>query len=408
MGKLTEIGCKNAKCVGKKVVKLGDGDGLYLIVMASGSKYFNFRYKYDKRPKDLRIGVYPRITLSEARKLARGHRAKLDAGLDPGQERKNEARANAVVDENTFRFVGMGWYNKQVGSWSKKHAEDVLRRLEVNLFPKLGDRPINEIDGPELLSVIKIMEERGATDLSHRVNGNAGQIFRYGIACGKCKYDVAAGIVDALRPHDKGNQPAVKPKEVPQLMKAIAKYHETGDEQTQLGIKLLAHMFPRTMELIQSKIVEFDFDEKMWEVPAARMKMKYDHMVPLSRQVIGYMKRLRELAGDSEYLLPGRNILTHMSNNTLLFALYRMGYKGKMTGHGFRAVASTILNESGLFNPDWIERQLAHQEENKVRGAYNRALYIKDRRIMMQWWSDYLEALERGEKPVMHLPKPAP
>lgn len=178
----------------------------------------------------------------------------------------------------------------------------------------------------------------------------------------------------------------------------IATHKDIGDRQTQLGLKLLAHMFPRTNELIKAHKTEFDLEQKLWEIPAERMKMKNDHMVPLTDPVIGYLQELISMSPNSDYLLPGRSMLKHTSNNTLLFALYRIGYRGKMTGHGFRAMASTILNEAG-WNSDWIERQLAHVEENKVRGAYNRAMYLKDRRRMMDWWSQYLVALEEDRKP---------
>lgn len=402
MSKLTDLICRNAACAGQKLLKLGDGGGLYLWVYDDGRKRFYFRYKFHGKPKGLILGAYPGIGLAEARKEARRMRAMLDDGIDPSAEKRRHTISNKVRsnNEDLFESVGREWYDKQSTTWVDKHAKDVLRRLELNIFPHLGRRPIDEIDGPELLAVIGKIEKRGATDLAHRVNSVCGQVFRYGIASGRCKHDVAASIVDALTPHKAKNQPCIKPKEVPQLMRDIAMYHEIGDRQTQLGLKLLAHMFPRTGELIEAKKSEFDLEQKVWEVPAARMKMSNDHMVPLTEPVIGYLQELIAMSGNSEYLLPGRSMLKHTSNNTLLFALYRLGYKGKMTGHGFRAMASTILNESG-WNSDWIERQLAHVEENRVRGAYNRAMYLNDRRRMMEWWSQYLVALEEGRKPAM-------
>jgi integrase len=329
----------------------------------------------------------------------------VEAGHDPAAERKSKARAERIsqvvkANENSFRAVATDWFDRMSTSWtSAKHVDDVKRRLELNIYPQLGDRPIAEIDAPEVLAAIRKIEDRGATDLSHRVLAVAGQVFRYGIATGKCKYDISASLRGALTPHNRLNQAAVTVKELPKLMQNIDKYNELGDRKTQLALKVIAHTFVRTSELIESTWDEFDFEAKLWVIPGWRMKGKLDHVIPLTRIVLTYLKELKILAGNSKYVIPGRNPLKPISNNTILFALYRMGYKQKMTGHGFRAVASTVLNENE-FNEDWIERQLAHVEANKVRGAYNRAQYIKGRTEMMNWWSQYLLAIEQG--------KPAP
>jgi integrase len=244
--------------------------------------------------------------------------------------------------------------------------------------------------------MIRIIEHRGSYDLAHRVLGVCGQVFRYGIATGRCQRDPAADLRGALIPHKKKNQAAVKPEELPELLRVIATYESKGDRQTQLALRLLALTFVRTNELIGALWDEFDLNNGLWIVPAIRMKMRNEHVVPLTHQVLNILAELKAIAGESRYLLPGRNHNKPISNNTLLFALYRLGYKGKMTGHGFRAVASTALNESGLFSPDAIERQLAHGERNEVRGAYNRAEYLPERKRIMAWWSDHLEALEKG------------
>ena len=395
MGKLTDAKCRNAKCNGQKIIKLGDGEGLYLWVHDSGRKHFHFRYTFAQKPKGVNLGDYPETSLSDARKKARDQRDLLEQGIDPSEARKRVKQEILQASENSFEAVARDWYRTMSASWKEKHAADVLRRLESNIFPDLGARPIDQIDGPELLRALNKIERRGATDLAHRVNGVCGQVFRFGIAKGKCKFDIAASVVDALKPHQKKSQPSVKPKGVPALMQAIASYHETGQLQVQIGLQLLAHTFTRTVELIGANKAEFDLKEKLWEIPAERMKLKRPHLVPLTPQSISLVERLIELAGKSEYLMPGRTVLKPVSNNTLLFALYRLGYKGVMTGHGFRAMASTILNESG-WNPDWIEKQLAHEEENKVRGVYNRAEYLHGRRAMMEWWSEYLVAAEQG------------
>jgi integrase len=239
---------------------------------------------------------------------------------------------------------------------------------------------------------------RGAYDLAHRVLQVCGQVFRYGVATGRCKRDPSPDLRGALTPHKKKNQAAVQPEELPELLRAIASYDETGNIQTRLALQLLALTFVRTSELIGAVWTEFDFDKAIWLIPAERMKMRTAHVVPLSGQSLNILLELKQIAGDSKYILPGRNPRKPVSNNTMLFALYRLGYKGRMTGHGFRAVASTVLNETGLFRSDVIELQLAHCERNEVRGAYNRAQYIEERKATMQWWGNYLEEVATGAK----------
>ncbi|MCB4811670.1 tyrosine-type recombinase/integrase [Methylovorus menthalis] len=395
---LTEIQCRNATSEGKKIRKLSDGAGLYLWVYDSGEKYWRYRYVIDGKEKSLSLGVYPKVTLQSARKLAVEKGCLLANGKDPSQERKLAKIERKIAADNSFESVAREWYGKYLRTWVDSHAADVMRRLEYNIFPKIGKRPISQITGPELLDVIQDIERRGAFDAAHKTLGMVGQVFRYGIATGRCAYDLAAALRGALTPVNRKHQPAVRPEKFPQLMRDIAKYHQTGGLDTQYGIQLLAHTFLRTGELIGSRWSEVNFEERIWEIPAERMKMNNAHLVPLSDQVIAILNALKPLSRGSDFILPGRNHMVSISNNTILSALYKLGYKGKMTGHGFRSVASTILNETG-FNPDVIERQLAHSERNEVRGAYNRAEYIKDRRYMMQWWSDYIDAVTEGRKP---------
>jgi len=244
---------------------------------------------------------------------------------------------------------------------------------------------------------VRPIEERGAYDLAHRVLQVCGQVFRYGVATGRCTRDIAADLRGALTPHKKKHQAAVRPEELPDLLRAIAGYDKVGDKQTRLALDLLALTFTRTNELIAAEWTEFDLEAGIWIVPAGRMKMKREHVVPLSRQALAALADLKAISGGSRFVFPGRNRDRPMSNNTMLFALYRLGYKGKMTGHGFRAVASTMLNEKG-FRPDVIERQLAHEERNDVRGAYNRAEYLPERKKMMQQWADDLDGMREGGK----------
>lgn len=400
---LSNVLCKSATSEGRKIRKLSDGGGLYLWVLADGNKYWRLRYWLAGKEKSLSLGVYPFVSLKEARAKRDDLRKVLADNLDPSAERKaTKYKALLATGINSFETVANEWYAKQKHTWVPHHASDVLRRLESNIYPTLGKRPIAEIEAPELLAALNKIEERGAHDLAHRVLQVCGQVFRYGIATGRCKHDLSADLRGALTPHKKQHQAAVRPEDLPELLRAIATYDNIGDRQTRLALQLLAHTFVRTNELIGAQWMEFDLDKAHWVIPAARMKMNTEHVVPLSPQALSILAKLKEIASGSRHVFPGRNPQKPISNNTMLFALYRLGYKGRMTGHGFRAVASTILNETG-FNPDVIERQLAHCERNEIRGAYNRAEYIGERTRMMQFWSDHLEKVAAGAQIVaMH------
>jgi len=396
---LKDVDCRNASSNGLKIRKLSDGAGLYLWVFADGSKSWRLRYWLGGKEKSLSLGIYPQISLKEARARRDKERKRLDNNLDPAAERRAEKLRLKSALENSFEAVAREWYRKQLHTWVSGHAADVLRRLEKNAFPALGRRPIEQIDAPELLAAIRKIEERGAFDQAHRVMQVCGQVFRYGIATGRCKRDIARDLQGALTPHKKTHQAAVRPEELPLLLQAIANYDEIGDRQTRLALQLLTLTFVRTNELIGAEWPEFDLEAAIWTVPASRMKMKAEHIVPLSRQAVVILRELREIGGGSRFVFPGRHRDKPISNNTMLFALYRLGYKGKMTGHGFRAVASTILNETG-FRPDVIEKQLAHCEQDEVRGAYNRAEYLPDRVKMMQSWANLIDAKAKGENKV--------
>ena len=394
---LSAAECKNTTSNGAGIRKLHDGDGLYLWVYRDGRKYWRMRYWQAGKEKSLSIGVYPKVTLSDARKKREELRKQLEADLDPSAERKATNLRKKLSAENSFAAVALEWYNKQLHTWVPHHADDVKRRLESNIFPVLGKRPLDQIEAPELLQAIRKIEARGSYDLAHRVLQVCGQVFRYGIATGRCTRNLSADLRGALTPHVKQHQTAVRSEELPDLLRAIAKYDEIGDKQTRLALQLLAQTFVRTSELIGAEWGEIDLDNALWIIPAGRMKMRTEHVVPLTRQGLAILTELKAISGGSRYVFPGRNRDKPISNNTMLFALYRLGYKGKMTGHGFRAVASTILNEAG-FKPDVIERQLAHCERNAVRGAYNRAEYLPERERMMQHWADYLDSIEAGAK----------
>ena len=390
---LTEATIRKAEPKDKRY-RMFDGNGLYLEVAPSGGKWWRLKYIYGGKDRRLSLGVYPEINLKAARDLRDAKRVLLARGEDPAEERRAIARMVQDKVDHAFEVVAMEWHVKKKPGWTERHAEVVAHRMRSYLFPDLGSRPVNEITPPELLKTIRTIEQRGATYLASTMTQIAGQIFRYGIATGRCTYDPAPGIRGALMTHIEKHQNAVKPSEFPKLMADIAGYgiDQKGEESTRLGLQLLALTFVRTSELIEATWDEFDFQQSIWRIDAPRMKMKRDHWVPLAPQALSALHRLKEISRGSRYILPGKNIHAHMSNNTLLYALYRLGYKSRMSGHGFRSVASTILNENG-FKPDVIEKQLAHEDNNEVRAAYNRAEYLSERAKMMLWWGAYLEPM---------------
>ena len=381
-----------------KAYRLYDSGGLYLEIAPSGGRWWRFKYRFGGKYKLLSLGVYPAVTLAKARSKRNAFRDLLADGTDPGEKRKADKHEALGREINSFEYVAREWYAKQTAKWTAHHADDVRRRLERNLFPDLGGEPIAEVTAPMLLAAARKVESRGAHDLAHRMIGVAGQVFRYAVATGRCERDPSGDLRGALTPHKARNQAAIKPEELPELLRAIDGYANIGDRQTALALRLLCLTFVRTSELIGATWAEFrdlDGDAPTWEIPAERMKAKAAHVVPLARQAVAILAELRTLACGSDYVLPGRNRDKPLSNNTLLFALYRLGYKGKMTGHGFRAVASSALNEAG-YRADVIERQLAHKEPNKVRAAYNRTEYLPERRTMMRQWADMVDAYAKG------------
>lgn len=375
-----------------KDYKKSDARGLYLFVKSNGAKYWRLAYRFNKLQKTLAIGVYPEVSLFAAREQVTNVKMLIASQIDPSEIRKKSKSNVQNESTNSFQVIANEWFTKQKKVWVDSHIKDVKRRLEQNLYPKLGKLPVNQITSIQVLEAVRVIEKRGAIDLSHRVLGVCSQVFRYAVASGRCFSDPTRDLKGALTPHTMKHQNAIPPEQLSKLMSEINNYSSIGDLQTQLALELLAHTFVRTGELIQAKWTEFDFQKCIWKIPACRMKMKREHLVPLTSQVMFILERLKEFARDTEYVLAGRNPKTHISNNTLLFALYKLGYKGKMTGHGFRAVASTVLNENN-HRADIIERQLAHLDGNAVRAAYNRAEYLKERTEMMVWWSNYLESI---------------
>jgi integrase len=392
---LNDSAIRNAK-PGPKPRKMADGGGLYLEVSPAGGKWWRLKYRFADKEKRLSLGVYPETSLRLARDRREAARELLAQGIDPGVVRKEDKARAAVAAENSFESVARRWHESWKTTRTEKHAAQVLRRLELDVFPAIGGTPIDKIRAPMLLQVAHKVDSRGAGDLARRDFQICGQILRYAVGHGLIEFNPAASVHpgDALKPRVKKHRARIEPRELPALLRALDGYE--GNLRTRIALQLMALTFVRTIELIAARWDEFDLVAGQWRIPAERMKMRTPHIVPLSRQALALLGQLKETGTGRVLLFPGeRDHERPMSNNTILFALYRLGYHGRMTGHGFRGVASTILHELG-YRHDHIELQLAHQERDQVAAAYNHATYIRERGKMMQDWADHLDRLRAG------------
>lgn len=392
---LTDAAIRAAKPA-EKPRKLFDGEGMYLEVSPSGGKWWRLKYRTDGKEKRLSLGTYPQVTLLEARRRRDEARRALEQGLDPSVERQRKKAVLSGNLETTFESVARLWHESWKRTRTEKHANQVLRRMELDVFPKIGNRQIATIKAPDLVAVAKAVEKRGAHDLARRAIQISGQVFRYAVGHGLAEHNPARDIEpnDVLQPVVERNYNRVSQERLPALLKAINRYE--GHERTRLAMHLMSLTFLRTSELIGARWEEFDWEKKRWVVPAKRMKMPTQHIIPLARQTLEVLEALKRAGTGETLLFPGN--LDHekpISNNTILFAIYRMGFKGEMTGHGFRGVASTALHELGLEHAH-IELQLAHQPRDRVSAAYNYAQHLPQRTKMMQFWADHLDAV-RGE-----------
>jgi len=396
--KLTDTAVKNAK-IKDKHYKLFDGDGLFLLVHANGSKYWRMKYRYADKEKLLALGVYPDVSLADARERRSQARKALAAGNDPSEVKREAKRLTILKGENTFEAIACEWHEKRKHMWTPKYGTKLLARIKSKVFPLLGQRPISEITAPELLSVAHTIESKGTIDSAHRIMQICSMVFTYAIVTGRAERNPAMDLRGALKPVKKNHYTHLKAVELPEFLEKLEAYD--GSTQTKLAVKMLMMTFVRTGELRAAKWTEIDFDKAEWRIPAERMKMRQQHIVPLSKQVIALLKELQPITGQWQYIFPNQQRPSgHMSENTVLYALYRMGYHSRATGHGFRSLASTTLNEHG-FKPDVIERQLAHTEGNKVKAAYNHAQYLPERKKMMQWWGNYLDKAAKDKKVVV-------
>ncbi|MDA8126076.1 MAG: integrase arm-type DNA-binding domain-containing protein [Deltaproteobacteria bacterium] len=392
---LSEVKVRNSKPL-DNAYKLYDGGGLFLLVTPSGGKLWHFKYRFDEKEKKLSFGTYPEISLADARQRREEARQKLAHDIDPGALKRAQKQA-AIAETETFEVIAREWHNRQSAVWVPAYADKMIKSLERSIFPWLGQLPIKEIKAPELLMALRRIESRGTLDTAHRMRFVCGQVFRYAIATGRAERDPATDLRGALTPFKEKHHAAITdPKEVAPLLRALDGYE--GHYVVRAALRLAPMFFVRPGELRNAEWAEMDLDEAVWNIPALKMKMKESHMVPLCRQAVVILTELKELTGASKYVFPsGRSFARPMSNNAILAALRRMGYdKDTMTGHGFRAMARTILDEVLQMRPDFIEHQLAHAVKDPNGRAYNRTAHLEERKKMMQKWADYLDGLKAG------------
>jgi len=394
---LSDTAVRRAKAK-KKPYKLFDSGGLFLLVMPNGGKWWRFKYRYAGKEKLLSLGVYPDISLKDARDRRDQERKKLADKIDPAINRIATKAAWDGKQANSFEVVAREWIEEKGSAWSASNTSKTERRLEVDVFPWLGNRPIADITAPDLLTVLRRTETRGAIDTAHRVLQTCGQVFRYAIVTGRAQRDPSADLRGALKSSKGGHFAAVtEPKAIGALLRALHGYQ--GGVVIRCALRLAPLVFVRPGELRKAEWKEIDFEKAQWDIPAERMKMGVAHIVPLSRQAREILKELHPLTGRSPYLFPSpRTNQRPMSDNAILSALRRMGIsKEETSGHGFRAMARTVLDEVLHVRPDYIEHQLAHAVRDPNGRAYNRTAHLEERKKMMQQWADYLDKL-RNQK----------
>jgi integrase len=393
---LTATAVRQAKPT-HKTQRLFDSGGLYLEIPPAGGKWWRLKYRYGGKEKRLSLGTYPDTGLAEAREKRDAARKLLASGIDPSQQRKAAKAAGEERSSNSFEVVAREWHAKQSSSWVPLHASRIMLRLENDIFPWLGSRTIADITAKEFLSTVNRIVDRGAVESAHRVLQNCGQVLRYAIATGRAERNPVADLRGALPPVKPKNLAAITdPAAIGGLLRAIDAYQ--GTFITKCALRLAPLVFVRPGELRHAEWIEFDLVKAEWNIPAEKMKMRLPHLVPLSSQAIAILQELQPLTGSGKYLFPSaRSPKRPMSNNAVLSALRRMGFASEeMSGHGFRAMARTILDEVLHFRPDYIEHQLAHTVRDPNGRAYNRTAHLIERRQMMATWADYLDTLKSG------------
>ncbi|OTA18447.1 integrase [Xenorhabdus vietnamensis] len=379
----------------EKPYKLADGGGLYLLVNPNGSRYWRLKYRIAGKEKLLALGVYPEISLAEARTKRNDARKTLSGGNDPIEEKRAEKAAKVFAVSNSFESIAIEWHEYKRPNWSQGYAEDILEYLKKDIFPYIGKRAVTEIKPAEMLAVLRKMEQRGVLDKLKKTRQACRQIFTYAVITGRAEFNPVTDLASALKTPKQKHFPHLLADQLHDFLIALSGY--SGSLVTQSATRMLMLTGVRTIELRESEWTEFDFDNDLWQIPAERMKMRRPHIVPLSNQVKAILIKLHEITGRGKYVFPGRNDAGKpMSEAAINQVIKRIGYDGRATGHGFRHTMSTILHEQG-YNTAWIETQLAHVDKNSIRGTYNHAQYLEGRREMLQWYADHMEMLERGE-----------
>ncbi|EAA9055786.1 tyrosine-type recombinase/integrase [Salmonella enterica] len=374
-----------------KPYKLSDGGGLYLLVNPNGSRYWRMKYRYAGKEKLLSIGVYPDVTLAEARDKRTKAKRILAAGDDPSEVKQAEREAKNLAVNNSFELLALEWHEHKKPNWSSGYADDIMEYLRKDIFPYIGKKAITDIKPITMLSVLKKMEERGVLDKLKKTRQACRQIFTYAIITGRAEFNPVTDLAGALKTPKQQHFPHLMPTQIGPFIHAVNTY--SGSKVTRIATLLLMYTSVRTIELRASEWTEFDLDNDLWQIPKERMKMRRPHLVPLSRQVKSLLLELKSITGWGKYVFPGRNDAHKpMSEASINQVIKRIGFAGKVTGHGFRHTMSTILHEKG-FNSAWIEAQLAHADRNTIRGTYNHAQYLDGRREMLQWYADYLDEL---------------
>ncbi|WP_233978935.1 tyrosine-type recombinase/integrase [Pectobacterium versatile] len=377
-----------------KPYKMADGGGLYLLVKTNGSRYWRLKYRIDGKEKLLALGVYPDVSLADARAKRDEARKGIAGGIDPLEVKKEQKVEREAQVKNTFQEIALEWHNMKVKKWSAGYASDILEAFNKDVFPFIGQRPVADIKPLELLNVLKKMEDRGATEKAKKVRQRCGEVFRYAIVTGRAEYNPAPDLTSAMQGHESTHYPFLTTEELPAFFKALAGY--SGSELMVLAARLLIITGLRTGELRGALWSEIDTKKALWEISAERMKMRRPHIIPLSTQALAIIEQIRAMTGQFPLLFPGRNDPSKtMSEASINQVFKRIGYTGRVTGHGFRHTMSTVLHEQG-YNTAWIETQLAHVDKNAIRGTYNHAQYLDGRREMLQWYADYMDSLENG------------
>ena len=381
-----------------KPYKLADGGGLYLLVNPNGARYWRLKYRVAGKEKLLALGVYPDVTLADARAKRDEAKRGIAGGIDPNEAKREEKIAREANVRNTFQEIACEWHSSKLYKWSEGYASDIMEAFNKDVFPYIGKKPIAEIKPLELLNVLRRMEGRGATEKAKKVRQRCGEVFRYAIVTGRAEYNPAPDLTSAMQGHESKHYPFLNTSELPTFFEALSGY--SGSMLVVLAARLLIITGLRTGELRGAMWQEIDADAAVWEIPAERMKMRRPHIVPLSLQAQAIIMRIREMTGRYPYIFPGRNDPRKTRSAAGISQVFkRIGYAGRVTGHGFRHTMSTILHEQG-YNTAWIETQLAHVDKNSIRGTYNHAQYLDGRREMLQWYADYMDALEHHENVV--------